>query len=107
MAGSQREVRAPRESCSAVGESLMLEFHHFGIACTDIAVLAQDYEKLGYTVEGAPFVDEIQKIKGLFITGGGPRLELLAAHNNSTVLTPWLSSGPRIYHQAFWVDDIN
>jgi methylmalonyl-CoA/ethylmalonyl-CoA epimerase len=85
----------------------MFDFHHFGLACTDISLMAQEYMRFGYRTEGQEFIDETQQIRGLFIVGGGPRLELLQAHHNSTVLAPWLSSGPRIYHQAFQVDDID
>ena len=51
-------------------------------------------------------VDERQGIRGRFIVGPGPRLELLVALPGSTVLEPWLRKGVKYYHEAFFVPDL-
>lgn len=81
-------------------------FHHFGIATESIARDEATFLELGYSPESSPFIDEAQGIRGVFMTGPGPRLELLEPFGGSPTLEPWLTSGSRIYHQAFEVDDL-
>jgi methylmalonyl-CoA/ethylmalonyl-CoA epimerase len=91
-----------------------LEFHHVGVACRDIDGEATHFATLGYTIEGAAFEDHVQGVRGLFMVGRGPRMELLeplrdAAHDASTangVLAPWLSSGTKLYHLAYVAPDL-
>lgn len=78
-----------------------LAFHHFGVACRNLDDQERVYAVFGYTRERADFTDPIQGVSGRFLVGPGPRMELLVAFENSSVLDPWLASGPRIYHQAF------
>jgi methylmalonyl-CoA/ethylmalonyl-CoA epimerase len=85
---------------------MSLTFHHVGVACRDLDVEGKTYELLGYVQEGGEFADPIQGIRGRFIVGPGPRLELLVALPGSTVLEPWLKKGVRYYHQAFLVEDL-
>ena len=81
-----------------------LAFHHLGVACRNLDAEARVLAVLGYAQEGEEFVDPIQGIRGRFLTGPGPRLEILVALGDSQVLAPWLRSGVKIYHQAFEVD---
>jgi methylmalonyl-CoA/ethylmalonyl-CoA epimerase len=83
-----------------------LTFHHLGVACRDLDAEAGTYESIGYVREGADFEDPRQGIRGRFITGPGPRLELLVGLPGSSVLEPWLQKGVRYYHQAFLVADL-
>jgi methylmalonyl-CoA/ethylmalonyl-CoA epimerase len=83
-----------------------LTFHHIGVACRDVDAEAKTYESLGYRREGEDFVDPRQGIRGRFIAGPGPRLELLVGLPGSTVLEPWLRKGVRYYHQAFLTEDL-
>jgi catechol 2,3-dioxygenase-like lactoylglutathione lyase family enzyme len=83
-----------------------LTFHHIGVACRDLDKDAQTYALLGYSPEGDDFVDERQGIRGRFIVGPGPRLELLVALPGSTVLEPWLRKGVKYYHEAFLVPEL-
>jgi methylmalonyl-CoA/ethylmalonyl-CoA epimerase len=83
-----------------------LAFHHLGLACRDLDVEEQTWTPLGYRRERADFEDPRQQIRGRFLVGPGPRLELLVGTPGSTVLDPWLARGIKIYHQAFEVPDI-
>lgn len=82
-------------------------FHHLGIACRDLDRSTEQQRQLGYAPEGADFVDPVQGVRGRFLVGGGPRLELLQALPSRSVLDPWLTGGDRIYHQAFTVPDVD
>ena len=83
-----------------------LLFHHLGVACRNLDAEETVWAPLGYTREGEDFEDPRQQIRGRFLTGPGPRLELLVGTPGSTVLDPWLSRGIKIYHQAFEVADV-
>jgi methylmalonyl-CoA/ethylmalonyl-CoA epimerase len=82
-------------------------FHHIGVATESIARDEAVYAQLGYEREGEGFVDPGQGVRGLFLVGPGPRLELLEPHEGSTTLEPWLQAGSRLYHQAYEVDDLD
>jgi hypothetical protein len=82
------------------------DFHHLGVACRSIEAERAMFEALGYDAEGSPFVDPLQGIEGQFLTGPGPRLELLVELPGSDVLSPWLSKGVKIYHQGFQVANL-
>jgi methylmalonyl-CoA/ethylmalonyl-CoA epimerase len=81
-------------------------FHHLGLACRDLDVEQRAWTPLGYRRESPDFEDPRQQIRGRFLVGPGPRLELLVGTPGSTVLDPWLGRGIKIYHQAFEVPDI-
>jgi methylmalonyl-CoA/ethylmalonyl-CoA epimerase len=77
------------------------DFHHVGLACRDLDLEAAGLRLLGYREEGADFEDPTQGIRGRFLSGPGPRLELLAPLPGSRVLEPWLERGVKLYHQGF------
>jgi methylmalonyl-CoA/ethylmalonyl-CoA epimerase len=83
-----------------------LVFHHLGVACRDLDAEERVWTSLGYVRERDDFEDPRQQIRGRFLIGPGPRLELLVGTPGSKVLDPWLSRGIRIYHQAFEVPDL-
>lgn len=83
-----------------------LRFHHVGVACRDLEAEERMYAQIGYTREGDDFEDPIQGVRGRFLIGGGPRLELLSELPGSTVLTPWLRKGVKMYHFAYEVSDL-
>jgi methylmalonyl-CoA/ethylmalonyl-CoA epimerase len=58
---------------------------------------------LGYQPVGETFTDPRQGVTGLFLEGSGPRLELLAPLQGSTVLDPWLAVNAKLYHLAYEV----
>jgi len=83
-----------------------LVFHHVGVACRNLDAEERVYTGLGYLRDGADFEDPMQGIGGRFLTGGGPRLELLVELPGSGVLTPWLRKGIRLYHLAWEAEDL-
>jgi len=84
-----------------------LAFHHVGLACTDIEQEADRLSLLGYRIEGAPFVDPMQGVRGVFVGGQAPRLELLEPHGSTGVLTPWLEADIKLYHLAYEAVDFD
>jgi len=83
-----------------------LKFHHIGYAFDSINVKIIKFLSLGYQIEGKFFIDEIQGIKGCFMTRGKDRVELLENLQNRNVLTPWINAGINPYHTAFMVEDL-
>jgi methylmalonyl-CoA/ethylmalonyl-CoA epimerase len=83
-----------------------MRFHHVGVACRDLEVEAAALSALGYRAESEDFIDPRQGIKGRFVIGPGPRLELLTQTEGSRVLEPWLAKGVKAYHQGYEVLDL-
>lgn len=83
-----------------------LEFHHIGVACSDLERETAVFEMLGYEREGADFEDPRQGIRGRFVVGTGPRMELLEPLGDAQTLEPWLRVNTKMYHQAFQVSDM-
>lgn len=81
-------------------------FHHIGLACTDLDRESFYQGALGYTPEGPDFEDPIQGIRGRFLVGLGPRLELVSPLRPGGVLDPWIERGTKMYHLAFLVKDL-
>ena len=82
------------------------EFHHIGYATKSIKQEINFFTCLGYFQESPVFVDENQGIKGCFMVGDGPRIELLENLPSSKTLSPWLKKGINMYHFAYLVNDI-
>jgi methylmalonyl-CoA/ethylmalonyl-CoA epimerase len=78
-----------------------------GVACRSLEEGEAGLRALGYEPAGAQFTDTQLGVKGLFAEGPGPRLELLAPLEGSTVLDPWLQRGSRMYHLAYEVDNLD
>jgi len=81
-------------------------FHHVGVACHDLERERRAMALIGYAAEGQEFVDPIQGIRGLFLVGPGPRLELVSPLAPGGVLQTWLDRGAKMYHLAFEVSDM-
>ncbi len=89
-------------------EIAKMDFHHIGVATREIETEKKFFEMLGYVVEGEYFVDELQGIRGVFMTTKNqPRLELLENLPASKTLDLWLGKGIKFYHFAYFVDDID
>ncbi|MFT0533500.1 VOC family protein [Castellaniella hirudinis] len=82
-------------------QSLECAFHHIGIACKNLDREQLVWEQLGYSQESPEFTDPIQNITGRFLTGPGPRLELLAAAGENSPVDGFLKRRTKMYHQAF------
>jgi methylmalonyl-CoA/ethylmalonyl-CoA epimerase len=81
-------------------------FHHIGYATTSIERERSLFMFLGYMPEGEPFADPAQGVAGCFMTGHGPRIELLENLPGEHTLTPWLDAGVRMYHLGYEVDNV-
>lgn len=79
------------------------EFHHIGYATYSLEKERALFNFLGYKQEGEIFTDAVQGIKGCFLVGAGPRIELLENLPSATTLTPWLDAGTKMYHFAYLV----
>ncbi len=82
-------------------------FHHLGVACENIAAETEIWTSFGYRVEAAPFIDEAQGIRGLFMVGDGPRIELLEATGQSSTLGPWIKRHVKFYHMGYLVSSFD
>lgn len=81
-------------------------FHHIGYACRSLDKQAKVFEGLGYRVEGERFTDTTQMISGLFMTGAGPRIELIEPTCPESPVTGYLQRGQKMYHLAYEVADM-
>ena len=86
-----------------------LTFHHVGVACRSIDREQAAYAPLGFTADGPKFEDPVQRIRGLFLSNAGYRVELLEAidPDGSSPLEPFLRRGIKLYHQAFETPDLD
>jgi methylmalonyl-CoA/ethylmalonyl-CoA epimerase len=85
---------------------MTLRFHHIGVACEKLGPEIDAHTLLGYHQEGDVFVDPAQRIRGVFMTNGGARVELLEPAGADSPLRPFLQRGQKMYHQAFQTDAI-
>lgn len=82
-------------------------FHHIGLACRDLERDSDALEPFGYVPERSDFEDPIQKVRGRFLIGGGPRLELLTPLTADSPVQRMLARGVKYYHQAYEVPDLD
>ena len=82
-------------------------FHHIGLACASIEAELPHLAALGYALEG-PFVeDPIQKVVVCFLTGGGPRIELIQPTAVDSPVQGILKRRQKLYHLAYQVVGID
>jgi methylmalonyl-CoA/ethylmalonyl-CoA epimerase len=82
-----------------------LSFHHVGVACRDVVKSEAIYAALGYS-RVSEFQDPELGVRGVFLEGPGPRLELLSDLPGQLVVAPWLTREATMYHLAFQVSDL-
>lgn len=80
------------------------EFHHIGLVCRSFELDQERLELLGYRQEAVDVHDPIQRVYVRFLVGGGPRVELVLSDGTPGPLEPWLKTGAKIYHMAYFVD---
>ena len=83
-----------------------LELHHIGIACHSIFEEEKIFLPLGYVREGEVFMDPIQKVRGLFMTMGGTRMELLEPISTDSPINAFIQREIKMCHQAFFCKDL-
>jgi methylmalonyl-CoA/ethylmalonyl-CoA epimerase len=83
-----------------------LKFHHVGVVSSDIARETEQLAVLGYHPEGEEFIDSVQGVRGLFLAGQSPRLELLSPLATQGVLEPWIKSKAKLYHLGYQTPDL-
>ena len=77
-----------------------ISFHHIGIACKDIEKEMKFYQLIGYSYNGKEYIDINLGIRCRFMSGSGPRIELVTEHHTN-VLQPYLNRNTKMYHMAF------
>jgi len=82
-------------------DALDLRFHHLGVACRDLSRESEGWLAIGYRAEGETFIDPLQRVRGQFLIGPGPRLELLTPTTSDSPVTGFLDRGTKLYHQGF------
>ncbi|MGY3411001.1 methylmalonyl-CoA/ethylmalonyl-CoA epimerase [Bradyrhizobium sp. GM5.1] len=80
-----------------------LHFHHVGMACRKIAAELPELAIVGYRPEGPIFEDPIQQVRIQFVSGGGPRLELIEPAGARSPVEGVLKRGSKFYHLAYEV----
>jgi methylmalonyl-CoA/ethylmalonyl-CoA epimerase len=80
-----------------------LHFHHLGMACRKIAAELTELAIAGYRPEGPIFEDPIQQVRIQFVSGGGPRLELIEPAGAQSPVEGILKRGGKFYHLAYEV----
>jgi methylmalonyl-CoA/ethylmalonyl-CoA epimerase len=83
------------------------DFHHLGVACRDLEQEIRLWSQLGYQQESPIFEDPVQSVRGLFLTGPGPRLELLVSLTQEGPVAQMVRRGIKIYHQGFEAPDFD
>lgn len=83
-----------------------MRFHHVGMACRNIAVELRELALLGYEPEGPQIEDPIQQVFIQFVSGGGPRLELIQPANAQSPVNGVLKRGSKFYHLAYEVEKL-
>lgn len=83
-----------------------MQFHHIGMACRNIVAELPELALMGYQPEGPQFQDPIQQVLIQFVTGGGPRIELIQPANPQSPVNGVLKRGSKFYHLAYEVNQL-
>jgi methylmalonyl-CoA/ethylmalonyl-CoA epimerase len=84
-----------------------LHFHHLGMACRKIATELPELAIVGYSPEGPIFEDPIQQVRIQFVSGGGPRLELIEPAGAQSPVEGILKRRSKFYHLGYEVDRLD
>lgn len=84
------------------------DFHHIGVATSDIRKEFAVFSLFGYTKEGEEFEDSEQGIKGQFIVAKNqPRLELLSNLQGSNTISEFIERNNKMYHFGYTTTNID
>jgi len=86
---------------------MKMEFHHVGMACRRIAAELPELAVIGYQPEGPLIEDQIQQVRIQFVTGGGPRIELIEPAGPQSPVDGVLKRGSKFYHLAYEVERLD
>jgi methylmalonyl-CoA/ethylmalonyl-CoA epimerase len=86
---------------------MKMQFHHVGMACRRIAAELPELAVIGYVPEGPLITDPIQQVRIQFVTGGGPRIELIEPAGPQSPLDGVLKRGSKFYHLAYEVERLD
>ena len=88
---------------NGLAQSNDITFHHVGVASQNYSQDELIFSMLGYKIEGASFEDPIQGIRGQFLAGNGPRIELITPMltSESAIMKGVFEKGVKLYHLAF------
>lgn len=94
---------ADRENGVHVPNRFGGSFHHIGLACRSLEIERLGLAPVGYVAEGPAIHDPIQRVRVQFLSGGGPRLELVEPAADDSPINGLLKRGTRLYHVAYEV----
>ena len=84
-----------------------LKFHHIGVATESFEREIKAFSLLGYKVEGEPFEEPTQGMRGQFLVAPKqPRLELIENLPGSTMIDVFLKNKIKMYQIAYTVKDV-
>src|SRR5882757_1323399 len=86
---------------------MKMQFHHVGMACRRIAAELPELAVIGYVPEGPLITDPIQQVRIQFVTGGGPRIELIEPAGPQSPVDGVLKRGSKFYHLAYEVERLD
>jgi methylmalonyl-CoA/ethylmalonyl-CoA epimerase len=82
--------------------ALACELHSPGVGCLDLDKEAKPWLAHGYTPEGQDFDDPIHFVRGRFLIGAGPRLELLVANADASPVKATPPAAPKSIIRHPW-----
>ena len=83
-------------------------FHHVGLAASDFLASVEILCALGFKPEGPEFEDPIQGVRGLFLTLGGSRVEVISNLAGSATVDSWTHRQSLVpYHLAYLVPNLD
>jgi methylmalonyl-CoA/ethylmalonyl-CoA epimerase len=82
-------------------------FHHVGLACPSIETELASLAVLGYIPEGLSTDDPVQRVRVRFLSGPGPRIELVEPTASDSPVQGLLVRGTKLYHFAYEVPEFD
>lgn len=83
-----------------------MNFHHIGLAVSDIEKELLIYKELGAEQESEIFEDEKLQVSICFIKLGGSRIELVAPLTENSPVSNYIKKSIRMYHHCYEVNSL-